>query len=64
MQVSEPAFKQVVSLRIDSEALAWYRRKFNRYQTMMNAVLVAYMREEIAKEAHGIDRDGGEITQL
>jgi len=34
--------KQLVSLRIDSDVLSWFKEKGKGYQTMINAVLRAY----------------------
>jgi uncharacterized protein (DUF4415 family) len=45
-----PATKTLLSLRIDSDVLAWFRAQGRGYQSRMNALLRAYM------EAH---RPGG-----
>jgi len=37
-----PEKKVAVSLRLDSEVLAWYRASGPRYQTKINAVLKSY----------------------
>jgi uncharacterized protein (DUF4415 family) len=39
-----PTGKQLVSLRIDSDVLDWFKRQRKGYQTKINAVLRAYMR--------------------
>ncbi len=36
--------KQLVSLRIDSDILDWFKRQGKGYQTKINAVLRAYVR--------------------
>ena len=38
-----PESKQQITLRIDREVLAWYKRQGRGYQTRINAVLRAYM---------------------
>ena len=38
-----PQAKQAISLRVDRDVLAWFRRTGPRYQTRMNAVLRTYM---------------------
>jgi uncharacterized protein (DUF4415 family) len=38
-----PASKSLVSLRIDSEVLSWFRLQGSGYQSRMNALLRAYM---------------------
>lgn len=40
--VSVPAAKAMISIRVDSDVLEWYRRHARRYQTLMNAVLRKY----------------------
>jgi uncharacterized protein (DUF4415 family) len=40
--VSMPAPKAMISIRVDSDVLEWYRRHARRYQTLMNAVLRKY----------------------
>ncbi len=39
-----PKAKRLVSLRIDSDVLDWFKRQGKGYQTRMNAVLRAYVR--------------------
>ncbi len=39
-----PKAKQLVSLRIDSDVLDWFKRQGKGYQTRINAVLRAYVR--------------------
>ncbi len=41
LRLPEP--KKAISLRIDSDILAWYRKQGTGYQTVMNAVLRLYM---------------------
>jgi len=40
----EPVGKKLLSLRLDSDIIAWFRQQGPGYQTRMNAVLRAYMR--------------------
>lgn len=42
-EVIVPPAKQAISLRVDQHVLAWFKRHGPRYQTMMNAVLRAYV---------------------
>jgi uncharacterized protein (DUF4415 family) len=46
--------KRLVTLRLDADVLAFFRKHGRRYQTQMNAVLRAYMeaqsREQISQE--------------
>jgi uncharacterized protein (DUF4415 family) len=46
-----PKLKQLMSLRIDPDILAFFKSQGPRYQTRMNAVLRAYMEHELAKQA-------------
>ena len=39
-----PEPKKLLSLRLDTDIIAWFRQQGPRYQTRMNAVLRAYMR--------------------
>lgn len=39
-----PEPKKLLSLRLDSDIIAWFRQQGPGYQTRMNAVLRAYMR--------------------
>jgi uncharacterized protein (DUF4415 family) len=41
--------KQLVSLRVDAEVLAWFRGRGKKYQTYMNEVL----RREMRANSHG-----------
>ncbi len=41
--VVEPILKEPISLRVDEDVLAWFRKAGPRYQTRMNAVLRRYM---------------------
>lgn len=42
-KVRMPEAKQMVSLRLDSDVLDWFRRQGKGYQTKINAVLRAYV---------------------
>ena len=48
-QVSEPATKTAISIRIDKDVLDYFRSSSERYQTKINAVLRAYMEHEREK---------------
>ena len=39
-----PENKKAISLRIDSEILKWFKSQGGGYQTLMNAVLKAYVK--------------------
>ena len=39
-----PKAKQLVSIRVDSDVLDWFRQQGKGYQTRINAVLRAYVR--------------------
>jgi uncharacterized protein (DUF4415 family) len=41
--VVEPTAKQPISLRVDSDVLAWFKTQGPRYQSRINAVLRSYM---------------------
>jgi uncharacterized protein (DUF4415 family) len=41
-----PKSKQLVSFRIDSDVLDWFKRQGKGYQTKINAVLRAYVRAQ------------------
>ena len=41
--VVEPIAKQPISLRVDSDVLAWFKTQGPRYQSRINAVLRSYM---------------------
>jgi uncharacterized protein (DUF4415 family) len=43
-KVRMPKGKQLVSLRIDSDILDWFKRQGKGYQTRINAILRAYVR--------------------
>ncbi len=43
MVVRMPKPKELVSIRIDPDVLAWFRQQGARYQTRINAVLRAYV---------------------
>ena len=42
-KVIAPVAKEPISLRVDEDVLAWFRRQGPRYQSRMNAVLRSYM---------------------
>ena len=39
--------KEAISLRLDSDVLAWFRSQGGRYQSQINAVLRAYAEAQI-----------------
>lgn len=41
--------KKQLTIRIDSDVLEWYRRQGPGYQTRINALLRAYMRERVRR---------------
>jgi uncharacterized protein (DUF4415 family) len=41
--VLEPQPKKAVSIRLDEDVLAWFKRRGRGYQTRINAVLRAYV---------------------
>ncbi len=41
--VVNPAAKQPISLRVDTDVLAWFKAQGPRYQSRMNAVLRSYV---------------------
>lgn len=43
--------KKQLTLRVDSDVLAWYKRQGPGYQTRINALLRAYMQEHLKKSA-------------
>ncbi len=43
MVVRMPKPKELVSIRIDPEVLAWFRQQGAKYQTRINAVLRSYV---------------------
>jgi hypothetical protein len=50
--MSEGGRKKAISMRVDPQLLAWYRKKRPRgYQTLMHAVLKAYVEEQTRREA-------------
>ena len=40
-----PVSKQAISIRLDSDVIAWFRATGPRYQTRMNAVLRSYVEQ-------------------
>ena len=42
-EIVHPRPKQPISLRVDEDVLAWFKKQGPRYQSRMNAVLRAYM---------------------
>jgi uncharacterized protein (DUF4415 family) len=52
--VQLPKIKDVVTLRVDHEVLDWFKKRGKGYQTLMNAVLKAYVKAHLLKKrAHG-----------
>jgi len=49
-RIVEPENKKMVSLRLDADVLAFFRKQGKGYQTRINAVLKAY---KDAQEKHG-----------
>lgn len=47
-RVVTPVAKQAISLRLDTDVIAWFRAAGPRYQTRMNAVLRSYV-EQVAQ---------------
>jgi len=48
----KPVTKKVqLTIRVDSEVLAWYKKQGTGYQTRINALLRAYMEEHQRKSA-------------
>lgn len=45
------ARKEQLTIRVDSDVLAWYKRQGPGYQTRINALLRAYMQEHARKTA-------------
>jgi uncharacterized protein (DUF4415 family) len=45
-----PESKKAVSLRIDREVLNWFKARGKGYQSLINAVLKAYMNAQKAKK--------------
>lgn len=45
------ARKRLLTIRIDNDVLEWYRKQGPGYQTRINALLRAYMREHLRKRA-------------
>jgi uncharacterized protein (DUF4415 family) len=43
-----PVPKELVSIRLDADVLAWYRKQGKGYQTRINEVLKMYMRAQAA----------------
>ena len=52
-EVSEPAGKTMISIRVDSDVLDWYRSHAHRYQTLINAVLRGYKEARELEERTG-----------
>ena len=46
-----PKKKEAITIRLDGDVLAWFRRYGQRYQTRINAVLQSYMRAREKKKA-------------
>jgi uncharacterized protein (DUF4415 family) len=41
----QPITKRQLTLRLDSDVIEWFKKQGGGYQTMMNALLRAYMQE-------------------
>lgn len=54
-----PPTKQAISLRIDEDVLAWFKRQGPRYQSRMNAVLRSYMTRMRSATKSGRTRRAG-----
>ncbi len=50
-RVVMPKKKEAITIRLDGDVLAWFRRSGQRYQTRINAVLRSYMRAREKKKA-------------
>ena len=49
-RVVTPVAKQAISIRLDTDVIAWFRATGPRFQTRMNAVLRGYV-EQVAQPA-------------
>ena len=45
-----PAAKQLLSLRLDTDVVAWFRAQGPGYQTRINAVLRAFVTEQTTRK--------------
>ena len=52
-EVSEPNGKTMISIRVDSDVLDWYRSHARSYKTLINAVLRGYMEARELEESTG-----------
>ncbi len=43
--------KEQLTIRVDSDVLAWYKKQGPGYQTRINTLLRAYMQEHLSKSA-------------
>jgi uncharacterized protein (DUF4415 family) len=48
-----PGPKKLLSLRLDHEVIDWFKSQGAGYQTKINAVLVAYVRHQLAAKKTG-----------
>jgi len=48
-----PRAKKLLSVRLDNEVVDWFRAQGRGYQTRMNAVLLAYVRHQLAAKKTG-----------
>lgn len=46
-----PRVKKQLTLRLDGDVLDWFKRQGRGYQTRINALLRAYMEEDLARRA-------------
>lgn len=53
-----PEAKVPISLRVDGDVLAWFRKSGPRYQSRMNAVLRSYMERALTAAKKRIGRAG------
>jgi len=52
-ELVQPVPKQPISVRLDADVLAWFKKQGPRYQSRMNAVLRAYMSHARATRPKG-----------
>jgi uncharacterized protein (DUF4415 family) len=52
-----PPKKELFSMRIDADVLAWFRALGEGYQSRMNALLRAYMEEHEKRQRRGAKRE-------
>ncbi len=52
-RVVTPVSKQAISIRLDSDVIAWFRATGPKYQTRINAVLRSYV-DQVAEPANPV----------